>query len=544
MEKRARRGLQLVSTILRTFSQQTASYERLLPTIARTIAEGIPDTCLVSLCNEDCTEITPVAEYDIDPAVMEKLLRYRRIYSISETPFASAAIERGALFEPAVDLEAINKRSSTAGLMMSSIGARSYIIAPMRASGQLLGLITIIRHGAELPPLDELDVEIVEDLAGHAALAILNARLVKKLASGEQLRVTTQFLDAIIEHIPDMVFVKEADKLSFVRFNRAGEQLLGVARADLLGKNDYDFFPKAEADFFTQKDRETLANKQLVEIAEEPIQTRDGTRWLHTKKVPLVDEDGVPRYLLGISHDITERKRADAQLRSAKETVEHANKELEAFAYSIAHDLRAPLRGILGYSTAVLEDLGDKIEGQPRIYLQRMQEAAERMATLIEQLLGLARVTQADLVRSRVDLTAIAHSTIGGLRHASKDRVVDIDVQPDLFVDADPHMMALVVDNLVDNAWKFTTKRDRAHIEIGKRDNVFFVRDNGAGFDPSYTDQLFGVFRRLHMQEDFPGTGIGLATVARIIHRHHGRVWAEGKLGEGATFYFTVGDSL
>lgn len=544
MEQRVRRGLKLVSTVVRTFTEKTADYERLLPAIAWAIADAIPDTCLVSLCTEDCKALTPVASYDADESIITKLAAYRRTYALAETPLGSQAIAEGTIFQPAIDLAAIQGNSELAYAMFADVGARGYIIAPMRAGGELFGLITIIRRRAEHAPLDELDVEIVEDLAGHAALAISNARLVKKLESGELLRETTQFLDTIVENIPDMVFVKDADRLSFVRFNRAGEELLGVARAELLGKNDYDFFPKSEADFFTQKDRETLANRQLVEIPEEPIQTASGTRWLHTKKVPLVDEHGTPRYLLGISHDITERKRADAQLRAAKETVENANKELEAFAYSIAHDLRAPLRAILGYSLAVIEDAGDKITGEPRDYLNRMHDAAKRMATLIEELLGLSRVTQADLVRSRVDLTAIAHSAIGGHRHTAKDRDVEAIVEPGLYVDADPHMMAIVIENLIDNAWKFTAKRAHAKIEVGRAGDAFFVRDNGAGFDPKYVDQLFGVFRRLHEQEDFAGTGIGLATVARIIHRHHGHVWAEGKPGEGATFYFTVGDAL
>jgi len=502
----ARRGLQLVSKVVRTLSQ-TSEPERSLPSIARATAEAIPDSCVLSVCGEDGKTLTRIASHDVDPTTI----------ALAERQFVSGA---------------------TAALMQPTV-----LVAPMRASAQWLGLVTVVRN-ADHAPFDALDLEVVDALAGHVALAIHNARLAKKLERGEELQQTTQFLDAIVENIPDMVFVKDADKLSFVRFNRAGEELLGMSRADLIGKTDDDFFPKSEAAFFTQKDRETLANKQLVEIFEEPIQTRAGTRWLHTKKVPLVDANGTPRFLLGISQDITERKRADAALRSAKETVEHANKELEAFAYSIVHDLRSPLRGILGYSAAVLEDAGDKLDARPREYLRRMQVAAARMATLIEDLLGLARVTQADLVRTHVDLAALAASAIGGLQHTDKNRSAEIVIQPNLFVDADPHMMAIVLENLLDNAWKFTSKREHARIEIGKTDNAFFVRDNGAGFDMAYTEQLFGVFRRLHMQEDFAGTGIGLATVARIIHRHHGRVWAEGRVGEGATFYFTVGDSL
>ncbi|MBA3819559.1 MAG: PAS domain-containing protein, partial [Deltaproteobacteria bacterium] len=399
-----------------------------------------------------------------------------------------------------------------------------------------------------------------------AALAIGNARLFARVQDELRLRTAAEhalelserlrtaeeravqsslFLDAIVDNIPDMVFVKEASRLSFVRFNRAGEALLGLSRDDLIGKTDVDLFPASEAEFFTAKDRETLRNKMLVEIPEEPIHTRAGTRWLHTKKVPLLDETGTPRFLLGISHDITERKRSDTQLREAKESLEHANRELESFAYSIAHDLRAPLRGILGYSQAVLEDAGDKLDAQPRLYLRRVQESAERMATLIDELLGLARITQAEIVRSRVDLTAIARSSLAGLQQSDRQRRLEVTIREGLIAHGDPHLLALVLDNLLDNAWKFTAKRAVAHIEVGALEvdgrTAFFVRDDGAGFDMTYADQLFGVFRRLHPANEFPGTGIGLATVARIVHRHHGRVWADAEVGGGATFYFSLG---
>jgi len=539
VENRARRGLQLVSTVVRTFSQQTSNYEALLQTIARAIAEALPDTCFVSLCSEDCATIGPVAIHDTDDKVVASLERFRKLYPMSEAPFAAQAIDQGPVLQSVADV-----RGGVLGEILTTLGGRGFVIVPMRAAGQLYGVISIIRRRAEHEPLDALDVEILEDLAGHAALAISNARMFAKLSNEARLREATQFLDAIVENIPDMVFVKEADRLTFVRFNRAGEQLLGVGREGLIGKNDYDFFPQSEADFFTQKDRETLRNKQLVDIPEEPIHTAAGTRWLHTKKVPLVDDAGTPRYLLGISHDITERKRADAALRLAKETLENANKELEGFAYSIAHDLRAPLRAILGYSTAVLEDASAALDTQSQDYLRRMHEAAKRMAMLIDDLLGLARVSQADLVRSRVDLTATALSVAAGFEAAHKDRAVEVVIQPELVAEADPHLIATALENLLDNAWKFTAKKPSAKIEIGKQDNAFFVRDNGAGFDMKYADQLFGVFRRLHQHEEFPGTGIGLATVARIIHRHHGRVWAEGKVGEGATFYFTLGESI
>jgi PAS domain S-box-containing protein len=356
----------------------------------------------------------------------------------------------------------------------------------------------------------------------------------------------SQLVDAIVENIPDMVFVKEADNLSFVRFNRAGEVLLGVKREQLMGKNDFDFFPHGEAEFFVAKDRETLAKKSLVDIVEEPIQTARGTRWLHTKKVPLLDAEGTPRYLLGISEDITERKHADLELRAAKAATDVANRELEAFAYSVAHDLRAPLRGIDGFSQALVEEFGDKLEGDGLHYLSRIRESAQRMAELIDDLLALSRVTRAEVHRERVDLSQLATRAIERHRRLEPARRVDAVIAPGLVVEADRRMMAIAIDNFIGNAWKFTSNRAVAVIELGKTADgnaTYFVRDNGAGFEMEFVHKLFGVFQRLHSDAEFPGTGIGLVTVSRIVERHGGRVWAEGRVDHGATFYFLLGES-
>jgi light-regulated signal transduction histidine kinase (bacteriophytochrome) len=315
----------------------------------------------------------------------------------------------------------------------------------------------------------------------------------------------------------------------------------------LIGKTDYDLFPPTEAAFFQAKDRETLAGKALVEIAEEPIQTASGPRWLHTKKVPILDEHGEPMYLLGISHDITERKAADEELRSAKAQAESASRELEAFSYSVAHDLRAPLRGIDGFSQALLDDYGSTLDEVGLGYLQRVRKLAQHMAELIDDLLALSRVTRADLIREPVDLSAIAAAAAGRLQRSDPARVVDVRIEPGLTVEGDSRLLSIALDNLFGNAWKFTSKVAAARIELGAETGpsgpAFFVRDNGAGFDQQYAHKLFGVFQRLHTEAEFPGTGIGLATVARIIHRPGGRVWAQGSPGNGATFYFKLGES-
>jgi PAS domain S-box-containing protein len=354
----------------------------------------------------------------------------------------------------------------------------------------------------------------------------------------------TRFLDSIVEHIPDMIFVKERTGLRFERINRAGEVLLGTSREELVGRNDYDFFPAAQAEFFQAKDRETLEGGAVVDIAEEPIETKGGRRWLHTKKVPLPGDDGRPGYLLGISQDITESKRTAEALRAAIEASQAANRELEAFSYSVAHDLRAPLRGIDGFSQALLEDSGHLLDETGRNHLRRVRAATDRMGELIDGLLALARLASAELRFEDVNLSAVAAAVVDELRRASAARQVVVTIAPGLVARGDPRLLRGVLDNLLGNAFKFTAKRARAHVEFGARtaegERVFFVRDNGVGFDEQYATKLFSPFQRLHHTSDFPGAGIGLATVQRIVARHGGRIWAESRPDEGATFSFTV----
>ena len=394
---------------------------------------------------------------------------------------------------------------------------------------------------AVLAELGELSTPDLSTLA-----AALDQELSKR-GVGSTAVHANRFLDAIIENIPDMIFVKDAERLAFQRFNRAGERLLGTSRSQLLGKNDHDFFPKEQAEFFQAKDRATLSGKVLVDIPEEPIETKHGPRWLHTKKVPILDEQGEPTYLLGISQDITERKAAQAELVRAKETAEAANRELEAFSYSVAHDLRAPLRAIDGFSQALLEDHSDALNDDGRNFLNRLRGAAQKMAQLIDDLLNLSRMSRSQLCRVPVDVSALAQSCAGRIKVIRPGHSVELVIQPGLSALADPDLLGVLFDNLLGNAWKFTCHTRGARIEVGatreRNEEIFFVRDNGAGFDMAYSKKLFGVFQRLHTASEFEGSGVGLATVQRVVHRHGGRIWGVGAVGEGATFHFTLGDA-
>ncbi|MHB8399320.1 MAG: sensor histidine kinase [Candidatus Limnocylindrales bacterium] len=242
--------------------------------------------------------------------------------------------------------------------------------------------------------------------------------------------------------------------------------------------------------------------------------------------------------------EIAERKRAEEELLRAKAATDATNKELEAFSYSVSHDLRAPLRSIDGFSQALLEDYADRLDEPGRAHLARVRAATLRMGQLIDDLLQLSRMTRMEMAREPVDLSELAESVIEELQRTEPARRVEVAIEPELRVEGDPKLLRIVLVNLLSNAWKFTGRQAAARIELGFTgegdERAYFVRDNGVGFDMAYAPKLFGAFQRLHAQGEFPGTGIGLATVQRIINRHGGRVWAEAAVNVGSTFYFAL----
>jgi signal transduction histidine kinase len=260
--------------------------------------------------------------------------------------------------------------------------------------------------------------------------------------------------------------------------------------------------------------------------------------------------------LVGSFNEMLEQiKKRDGELREAHDEQEQrvrertaelvaANKELEAFSYSVSHDLRAPLRSIDGFSLALLEDCGDKLDATGKEHLHRVRAATQRMSQLIDDMLDLSRVTRSEMQRENVDLTRLAKSIADDLHKENPDRRVEFSIADGLTVNADARLLKVVIENLLNNAWKYTSGHEQARIEMGEMKQnghrTYFVRDDGVSFDPRYVSRLFGAFQRLHAASDFPGTGVGLATVQRIINRHGGEVWAEGAVEHGATFYFSL----
>jgi light-regulated signal transduction histidine kinase (bacteriophytochrome)/HAMP domain-containing protein len=259
-------------------------------------------------------------------------------------------------------------------------------------------------------------------------------------------------------------------------------------------------------------------------------------------------KEELQRYATGLEQRVEERTHA---LRESNAALERnaaqllaANRELDAFAYSVSHDLRAPLRSIDGFSQVVLQDYADKLDEAGRDALQRVRAATQRMGALIDDLLKLARIGRAEMRREPVDLSGMAQDIVAELQRTTPERRVEFAIAPGLKAQGDARLLRVALENLLGNSWKYTAKQPRPRVEFASVDvnggRAFMVRDNGAGFDMKYADKLFGVFQRLHSSAEFEGTGVGLATVMRIITRHGGRIWAEGAVDQGATFYFTL----
>ncbi len=355
-----------------------------------------------------------------------------------------------------------------------------------------------------------------------------------------------QLLMLIINNAPLILFVIDPNGIFKLSIGK-GLENIGLEPGQVVGLSAFELY--ADNAQIIKDITQSLGGESVVSYA------AVAGRYYETFYSPFYDADGSFAGTVGVAVDITERRHAELELRKHRDSLEElvaqrtqelaaANKELEAFSYSVSHDLRAPLRSIDGFSHILLDDYGSKLDPTAAGYLHRIRTAAQRMAQLIDDLLQLSRVTRGELFIETVNITALAETIVGDLKASSPERQTKITIEPKLRAQGDVNLLQIMLQNLFANAWKYTSKKPVTEITLGTLDsqdhNIFYIRDNGAGFDMRFANKLFGAFQRLHGSDEFEGTGIGLATVQRIIERHGGKVWGESEMGKGATFYFQL----
>lgn len=404
---------------------------------------------------------------------------------------------------------------------------------------------------------EELEIRIQERTQALAqANQELQSEIAERLQTEKNLQKSEEKYRKLVESCPDAIFVQNEGK--FIYVNNAAIEFFGANDSqDLLGQSIDNFLAPETQNKIDESIRLLVEENRLIPLSEEKWLRVDGSIiYGELAAIPFAYKEEFAVQV--VIRDITARKQAEEQIRQLNAELEErvkertaqleaANKELEAFSYSVSHDLRAPLRSIDGFSQALLEDYTDELDAMGKDYLQRVRKAAQRMAELIDDMLHLSRITRSEMHYERVDLSQLAIEIASELQNTQPERQVEFAIAPDLVATGDKPLLRILLENLLGNAWKFTTKHQKAKIEFGIiqcnnncTDCTYFVRDDGAGFDMAYVNKLFGAFQRLHAMTDFEGTGIGLATVQRVVRRHGGRIWAEGAIEQGATFFFTL----
>jgi PAS domain S-box-containing protein len=464
-----------------------------------------------------------------------------RIPMALHTALVFLVLAIGAIFSrPDTGIMAVAMGKSAGGLLLRRMFPAMVLVFLIAGGLRVAGE----RHGLYAP---EFGVAL-HAVAGIGIFGIFVVWCAKSLHLAEQVRERTEEeRERFFNLSLDLMCIAGTDGY-FKRVNPAFQRTLGHPTEELLSRPFLDFIHPDDI-AATLSEIETLDSGQPTYHFENRYRCQDGSwKWLAWSTQPYSDE----RILYAVGRDVTERKKAElaihtlnAELMRQAERLETVNQELESFSYSVSHDLRAPLRGISGFALALEEHAAATLDETGIGYLGRVRNAAERMGRLIDDLLKLSRLSRAEMKMEPVDLSEMAASIIAGYRAEEPERQVDVAISPGIRVSGDPALLRIMLDNLLGNAWKFTSKNPAARIwlthqpaEDGKI--LCQVRDNGVGFDTRYAHKLFGAFQRLHSQVDFPGTGIGLATVQRIIRRHGGDVRAEGEIKGGATFGFTL----
>ena len=439
-----------------------------------------------------------------------------------------------------------------------NVGADKYLPKPASAEIIIAALheVSAMPHAASQPEALQ-EVEVLKEYSEQLVSKLKNRNTALQEQT-EVLRLSEARFTNIVNLAADAI-ISVDEKQRILIFNQGAERIFGYTAAEMLGQPLDVLLPAhlavAHRAHVRRFATEPGPARDMNRCAEIRGRRRDGTEFPAEASISKVKENGEFKFTVFL-RDVSAREQAEEEIRQLTINLEQrvlertdelqaANRELEAFSYSVSHDLRAPLRSIDGFSQRLLEDYADRLDNQAKDHLKRIYGATQRMEHLIDGMLTLSGVTRTEIHRKSVDLSALAADVCAEFQKSEPGRKVDWCIESGLIAVGDERLLRVLLINLLGNAWKFTGNTTNAKIEFGSMQNSdgameFFVRDNGAGFDMSYAIKLFGPFQRLHLLSEYPGTGIGLATVKRIVVRHGGHVWAKGTVDQGATFYFTL----
>lgn len=489
--------------------------------------------------------------------------RFSSVFSASPIPIAITSMAEGRFADvnPAFEKtfgwtrqELLDRSAIDLGIWPSHEERRRWV-AELEANHRTRDFETIHLSKTGEPLTILLSAETIE-LEGVLHVVAFAHDETQRRRAEEAKRSALERFEAIFQHAPNVAIQGYDARGTVMHWNRASETLYGISAGEAVGRPLQDLLHTPDtAREFENVVAAICASGQPSAPGEWPIPLRDGREiWVLSTMFPVFSE-GVVAEIFCMDVDITELKQANASVRQlnidlearvAARTAELArlNKELEAFSYSVSHDLRAPLRSIEGFGRLLEQDCAEQLDATGRDYVSRMCRSARRLAQLIDDLLELTRIDRIEIRPADVDLGALAGEIVEELRHGAPQRRVVVDIAAGLLAKGDPQLLRIALQNLLDNAWKYSARTAEARIEFGCEDSsgerIYHVRDNGAGFDMAYAGKLFAPFQRLHSPHEFEGTGVGLATVFRVIKRHDGRIWAESAPGRGAAFYFTV----